>query len=86
VIGDSVSPQRPLGRFMNDEELHQHGWQFEHLHFEILKRHPQPVLPTKNMLMRRFKSYNLECYTRDDLERHYYDPREFFQASWTTAE
>ncbi|MGH7496274.1 MAG: hypothetical protein ACREOO_28310 [bacterium] len=30
VIGDLVSPQRPLGRFMNNEELHRHGWQFDH--------------------------------------------------------
>jgi murein DD-endopeptidase MepM/ murein hydrolase activator NlpD len=86
ITGDTVLPQRPLGRFMNTEELQQHGWQFDHLHFEILKRRPQPVLPAPQTPMRRLKPYNLECYTRDDLDNHYYDPREFLEVCWMKAE
>ncbi len=85
VVGDTVSPRQPMARFMNTEELNLHGWQFDHLHFEILKRRPHPIPATRHTPQRRFKSYNLDCYTRENLKRYYHDPREFFERCWSKA-
>jgi murein DD-endopeptidase MepM/ murein hydrolase activator NlpD len=82
VVGDTVIPHQPLGRFMTKAELNKYGWQFDHLHFEILKHHPQPWKPAPKTPMRFFKVYNLECYTKAQLEKYYYAPQAFFEACW----
>ncbi len=33
-VGDSVNPDDPIARFMNEPELDRHGWQFNHVHKE----------------------------------------------------
>lgn len=77
-VGDFVDPQKPIARFMNREELNRYGWQFDHLHFEMLKIQPQKLQPTPRHPDRYYGSYSLICYTPDDLERFYYDPEIFF--------
>jgi murein DD-endopeptidase MepM/ murein hydrolase activator NlpD len=79
TVGDSVTPIEPIARFMNKEELDRHGWQFDHLHFEILKVKPYPVMPTEDTPYRYFRSYNLECYTQTDLKNYYFDPIQFLK-------
>lgn len=79
TVGDSVTPIEPIARFMNKEELDRYGWQFDHLHFEILKVKPWPVIPTENTPYRYFRSYNLECYTQTDLKNYYFDPIQFLK-------
>lgn len=79
VPGDTVSPHHAIARFMNTEELNRHGWQFDHLHFEILKRRPRPAAATPHAPLRRFMSYNLECRTREELDRYYHDPQDFWE-------
>jgi hypothetical protein len=78
-VGDSVNPSIPIARFMNLNELDQFGWQFDHLHFEILKVAPRLLKPTEKTPHRMFGVYNLECHTQSDLNRYYFDPMEFFE-------
>jgi murein DD-endopeptidase MepM/ murein hydrolase activator NlpD len=84
VVGDTVDPFQPLGRFMTKPELNKYGWQFDHLHFEILKHRPQPWKPSPKTPMHFFKIYNLECYTKVQLEKYYHDPQTFFASCWQT--
>ncbi len=84
IVGDTVNPFTPIGRFMTKKELNKYGWQFDHLHFEIMKHRPRPLQPTKKTPMRRFKVYNLECYKKADLEKYYHAPQEFFAACWNS--
>lgn len=79
-VGDQVSFKAPIGRFMSKNELNKHGWQFDHLHFEILKVKPLPIKPDHKNPQRRFNGYNLVCNTPEDLSRFYYNPSEFFIA------
>ncbi len=81
-IGDKVFPDTVVARFMNKNELDQYGWQFDHLHFEVLKQRPRPLQPDKSKPFRLYATYSLECYTESDLRRYYYNPIEFFEAGW----
>ncbi len=82
VVGDTADPFIPIGRFMTKTELHKYGWQFDHLHFEIMKQRPKPLQPAKKTPMRLFKVYNLECYKKSDLEKYYHAPQEFLHECW----
>lgn len=85
VVGDTVHPFTPIGRFMTKKELNKYGWQFDHLHFEIMKYRPKPLAPTQKTPMRLFQVYNLVCYKKSDLEKYYHAPQEFFEACWKSA-
>ena len=78
-VGDTVSPENPIARFMNKGELDRFGWQFDHLHLEILKIPPRLIIPKDNRPQRCFMTYNLECYSWEDLEKYYYNPVEFMR-------
>ena len=77
AVGDRVNAYEPIARFMSKDELNKYGWQFDHLHFEILKRRPRPLKPTSETPHRFFGTYSIECYSHADLDRHYYDPTVF---------
>jgi hypothetical protein len=79
TLSDSVSPGRSIARFMNHEELDRFGWQFDHFHLEILKKAPRPITPKADTPFRYYMTYNLECYSQQDLERYYFDPLEFLK-------
>ncbi len=81
-VGDQVSPYEPIARFMNRDELDRYGWQFDHVHLEIMKRRPRPLKPGAKTPFRFFGTYWGECYTRADLEKYYHDPREFLESRW----
>ncbi len=76
-VGDEVGPMQPIARFMNREELNQHGWQFDHVHFEIMKVAPIKVAPTDELPQRYYASPNLKCINREMLYRMYYPPLRF---------
>lgn len=86
TAGDTVSPLRPLGRFMTREELNRFGWQFDHLHFEILREKPRPLAPAPKTPLRLFTPYSLECFSAEDLHKYYFDPREFLASRWKRLE
>ena len=77
-VGDSLSPNIPIARFMNSNELNTYGWQFDHFHLEILKIKPMTIKPNPQYPQRYFKSYTLTIYTKDDLQKYFYDPISFF--------
>jgi len=77
-VGDSLYPNIPLARFMNREELNRWGWQFNHFHFEILKKAPEAQESDPDHPERIFKSKTLTVYNQKDLQKHFYNPIEFF--------
>ena len=81
-VGDSVFYNRPVARFMNREELDRYGWQFDHLHFEILKVKPQKIKTDSALPERHYNSYTLICYSKEKLHKYFYDPIEYFEENW----
>jgi hypothetical protein len=76
-LHDIVDTEKPIARFMNKEELNKYGWQFDHIHFEILKVKPLELKPDNRWPERRFNSYSLICYTLDELHHYFYNPLDF---------
>jgi Peptidase family M23 len=79
-IGEQVDSEKAIARFMNKNELNKFGWQFDHVHFEILKVAPQKVKFSPTLPNRFFSTYNIECYTQETLRKYYFDPFEFFHS------
>lgn len=75
--GQRVTPAESIARFMNKAELDAYGWQFDHFHFEVLKVAPVKLTRDPAKPERNFASYSLTCYTKQDLEKHFYHPLEF---------
>jgi murein DD-endopeptidase MepM/ murein hydrolase activator NlpD len=84
TVGDIVSPRTSIARFMNKGELDRYGWQFDHVHFEVLKVRPRALKPTDRHPLRFFNTYSLECYAESDLDKYYYDPVSFMEVRWLT--
>ena len=80
--GEIVTARQPIARFMNTSELSRYGWQFNHLHFEIMKKRPLPITPSAKNPQRRFATYSLTCHTPQELNDRYYNPIEFFSRQW----
>lgn len=78
-LGDEVDANTEIARFFNREELGQHGWQFDHFHFEVLKEAPIAIAPTQALPDRFYKAFTLTCFSYDDLMRNYYDPMYFLE-------
>ena len=76
---DYVSPESPIARFMNKDELDKYGWQFDHFHFEVLKTQPMPLEPDNSRPHRLFRSYTLLCESIEDLNKHFYNPLDFLE-------
>ena len=81
TLGQQVNPNEPIGRFMNKEELNLYGWQFNHLHLEILRIPPRKIIPDLKNPYHFYFTYNLDCFTKEELNSRYYDPFEFFKAN-----
>jgi murein DD-endopeptidase MepM/ murein hydrolase activator NlpD len=71
-IGDVVSSNTAIAHVMNKDQLKKHGWEYKHLHFEILKK------PRVNEVG-KYVSYSTRCKTRQEVEKHFYDPKAFLQ-------
>lgn len=80
--GDSVSPCRPVARFMTREELDARGWQFDHVHFEVMITPPPAVAADPGLPHRHFGTWALVCHTRVELASRYVDPVEFMAQRW----
>jgi hypothetical protein len=80
-----VDPQKPIARFMTTAELNQHGWQFDHVHFEVMKIAPRPRTPDKKRPYLQFGTYCLVCYTQKELQYYYHHPLEFFRDKWQST-
>ena len=84
-INEIVTPQKPIARFMNTNELNKYGWQFDHFHLEILRIKPNSIKPTRENSMRYYNSYTLVCFTNNDLIKYYYNPIEFLNEFLKTS-
>lgn len=78
-VGDFVNENTVISRFMNKSELNIYGWQFDHFHFEILKKQPVSIRSRKSQSQHFYNTYNLVCYSNDDLNSNYYDPFVFLK-------
>ncbi len=78
-VNGAVSPETPIGRFMNRDELNRYGRQFDHLHFEVLRIRPMPLRPGPATPARFYSSYSLICFSRGELEKYFFDPLEFLE-------
>jgi murein DD-endopeptidase MepM/ murein hydrolase activator NlpD len=76
-VNNAVSPETPIGRFMNRSELNHYGWQFDHLHFEVLRIRPTMLRPGPATPTRFYSSYSLMCFSKADLEKYFFDPLQF---------
>jgi murein DD-endopeptidase MepM/ murein hydrolase activator NlpD len=85
TCGDTVGPNDTIALFMTREELHRHGWQFDHVHFEIMKRAPQKVPESRDLPLHLFCSYGLTCYNKKILSDCYENPLRFLQSRWAHA-
>jgi len=81
-VDDSVYPSSAIARFMNKEELNKYGWKFDHVHLEILKIRPLSLQPDKQNPNRHYSSYSLVCYSKNDLDKYFFDPIFFFTEFW----
>ena len=78
-LNDHVNPDSPIARFMNKTELNKYGWQFDHFHLEILKIQPIRLKQDQTNPERKYSSYSLICYSKEELNRYFYNPMEFLQ-------
>lgn len=76
-LNDLVSPYTPIARFMTKDELNKYGWQFDHVHFEVMKKRPVKVEPDFEKPDRLYATYCLTCYSADELYDRYYHPMDF---------
>jgi murein DD-endopeptidase MepM/ murein hydrolase activator NlpD len=76
-LNEQVTPNLPIARFMNMYELNKYGWQFDHVHFEILKIKPIKIKPDNSNRERHYSSYSLLCLTKNELNKYFYNPIEF---------
>ncbi len=80
AVGDTVNPMQPIARYFNKKELKKYGRQFDHFHFEIMKKRPLPAEPTRALPGRFFKTFALVCYNRKQLNERMENPVEFLRS------
>jgi murein DD-endopeptidase MepM/ murein hydrolase activator NlpD len=78
-IGITVNPYDTLGYFFNIDELNRYGWQFDHFHFEINKIEPQLIKPTAKNPKRVYRTFAINCYTKEELDQRLENPLEFLR-------
>lgn len=84
-LHEQVDPQKPIARFMTSAELNEYGWQFDHVHFEVMKVAPPARTPDIKRPYLHFGTYCLICYTEKELYQYYYHPLEFLTGRWQSA-
>lgn len=72
-----VTSETIIARFMNKDELSKYGWQFDHLHLEIMKVKPVSRKPLQNNLQLHYSTYWSACSNNKDLNFYYVDPIDF---------
>jgi murein DD-endopeptidase MepM/ murein hydrolase activator NlpD len=81
-LDETVTPDRPIARYMNRDELQRYGWKFDHVHFEVMQSPPYPRAIDSRTPLRRFATHGLQCYTAQELSRYYADPEVFLKGKW----
>ena len=76
--GDLVSNDTIIAHLMDKSQLKKYGWEFNHLHFEVLK---YPRISETG----KYLSFSTECKTKKEVEKHFYNPVTFLQKMWATG-
>lgn len=71
-IGDIVDSETVIARLMNATELEYYGWDYNHVHLEIMK-----VLPPYVSEFYQRKTFS--CYTLEEVNKYFYDPKEYLK-------
>ncbi|MEQ9401961.1 MAG: M23 family metallopeptidase [Cyclobacteriaceae bacterium] len=74
-----VTPDKAIARFFKSYELDKIGWQFNHFHFEILRKRPIEIKPDPEQPERRFNSYTLICQSESALHEYFHNPIAFLR-------
>ena len=77
--GETVTGNTVIARFFNKAELDKYGWQFDHIHFEIMKARPLKVKTNSKFPEYHYKTYAITCYTTDELHKRMINPLEYFK-------
>ena len=62
-----------------ERNLDKIGWQFDHFHFEILKKRPIELKTIPENRERLFNSYTHMCKDQSTLDQHFYNPISFLE-------
>lgn len=76
-VSKSVTPFDTIGYFFSKDELNRYGWQFNHVHFEILKVEPPKLTSASINSLRNYKTFGVLCFTREELYMRQENPLEF---------
>ena len=71
-VGHIVNTETVIARLMNPVELENFGWEYHHIHLEIMKKLP----PFASEFYER-KTFT--CYTEDEVDEYFYDPVVFLR-------
>ncbi len=80
TLWEPVNPDTPIARFMNLKELNRYGWQFDHLHLEVMKIRPIQLTDPSNP-ERKFTTYSLSCFEESELLSRYFNPIDFLKSN-----
>lgn len=76
-IGDIVTSDTVIATLMDKQQLNNFGWEYNHLHFEILKK-------PRTCEIGKILSYSTKCRTIKEVEKHFYNPIDFLQSMWNS--
>ena len=77
--GDMVNENSTIARFFNKAELDKYGWQFDHLHFEIMKKKPLKLKATVRFPEYFYKTYAINCFSKEQLNNRMINPYAYFR-------
>ena len=71
-VGDSVDTETVIARLMNATELAYYGWDYNHVHLEIMKKPPFHVAEF-------YQRKTFSCYSVEEVDKYFYNPEEFLK-------
>lgn len=74
--GDIVRNTTHIADLMTKTQLDIYGWEFNHLHFEILKK------PRVHQVNGNYLSYSTKCKTKEDVRKNFQNPTLFLENMW----
>ena len=78
-VNQIVDTETVIARRMNGPELDQFGWEYNHVHLEILKKLPAYVTDYNHR-----KTFT--CYTEMEVDEYFYDPVKFLNNHFVLAD
>lgn len=79
VPHEVVDSETIIARRMNGRELDQYGWEYNHVHLEILKKMP-------DFLDAFYQRKTFTCYSEEDVNEYFYDPIKFLNRQFVNRD